>query len=127
MKHLILGVVGLLAVAVVVSDAVAREARRPRRKPAKVTVTGTVSVTKEKDKVKSVTLTVDEETSYKVRLCQVGQKLAAEAEGKQVEAVGVVQKNKRGSTLKVNSFKLVQEEGEKEGEKEGEEEANPAE
>lgn len=63
------------------------DAGERRRRPEKVPLTGTVSVEKnEKDKVKAVTLTVDE-TAYKVRLDKNGRKLA-ELDGKKVEVTG---------------------------------------
>ena len=74
-----------------------------------VTLTGTVSVTKNDDgDITAVKLTVGE-TVYNVGLCEVGKKLGTDLCGKKAEVTGTVKEEDGTKTISVKSFKAVEE------------------
>jgi hypothetical protein len=83
----------------------------PKPAPAPITVKGTVSVVKDANGlVTAVKLTTEDKVVHNVVLDKEGLKLGNEADGKEVEAQAI---NKKGTNLKVLSFKVVEKAAEK--------------
>lgn len=95
-----------VAVMVLASAAGADEKAMPRE----VTVQGVVNVMYDaNDMIVSVTLDA-EEASYDVVLDEKGLELAREAEGKEVEVMGMVAELDEKKLLTVHSYKIMEEE-----------------